>query len=113
VLGLLESELSEIHLVFEPALGGHCLHERLNLVGDRLLARLEESGKPHRTVTLHFAEGSPVLGILREIELGRIPEQPVALLEEPHRNAVPAEPALADGFEPLVRLMTVLTHGSS
>jgi hypothetical protein len=38
VLGLLEGELREVHLVLEPALGGHRPHERLDVLGHRLLA---------------------------------------------------------------------------
>ena len=52
VLGFLERELRQIHLVAQPTFGAHRGHERLNVLGHRFLPGDELGAQPGRIVAL-------------------------------------------------------------
>ncbi|MTV26729.1 hypothetical protein FTX61_15090 [Nitriliruptoraceae bacterium ZYF776] len=91
MLRLLEGELGEVHLVLEPTLRGHRLHERLDVLGDRLLAGDERGTQVQGCLALVVAELLPVLGVLREVDVAAAPEPVLALHEQPHRQVVPVQ----------------------
>ena len=93
VLGFLERELRQVHLVAQPSLGAHCGHERLDVFGHRFLTGDELRAQPDGVIALGIRQLLPVLPVLREVDIGRIPELGVAAGEELQRQAVPVEAA--------------------
>jgi hypothetical protein len=91
VLGFLERELHQVHLVGEAALVAHRRHERLNILGDRFLTGDELRAQPPGKVALEVRQGLPVGAVAREVDIGGILELRVATGEELHREAVPVE----------------------
>jgi hypothetical protein len=93
VLGFLERELRQIHLVAESAFGAHRRHEGLDVLRDRFLAGDELCAQPGGPVALEVGQRLPVGPIAREVDVGRIPELGVAPGEQLERQAIPVEPA--------------------
>lgn len=78
VFGFLERELRQIHLVGQPSLGPHRGHERLDVLGHRLLAGNELGAQSGGVVTFVVRQLLPVRPVAREVDVGRIPELCVA-----------------------------------
>ena len=93
VLGFLERELRQIHLVAQPTLGPHCGHERLNVLGHRFLAGNELGAQPGGVVAFVVRQPLPVRAVAGEVDVGRIPELRVAAGEQLERQAIPVESA--------------------
>ena len=93
VLGFLERELRQVHLVAEPALGPHRRHERLDVLGDRFLACDELGAQSGGPVAFEVGQRLPVGPVAREVDVGGIPELRVAAGEQLQRQAVPVEAA--------------------
>lgn len=74
VFGLLERELREIHLVAQSSLGPHRGHERLDVLGDRLLAGDELRAQPGGIVAFDIRQLLPVRPVAGEVNIGGIPE---------------------------------------
>jgi hypothetical protein len=99
VLGLFETELGQVHLVAEPAGGGHGLHERLDVLRHRFLTGDELRAEVGRGTLLVGVEGLPVRGVAAEVDVGGVPELGVSLDEQAKREGIPVQPALAQRLE--------------
>ena len=93
VFGLLERELRQVHLVAEAPLSPHRRHERLDVLGDGLLARDELRAQPGGPFAFQIGERFPVLSVLREVDVGGVPELGVAAGKQLERQAVPVQAA--------------------
>ena len=93
VLGLLEGELRQVHLVAQPSFGPHRGHERLDVLGHRFLAGDELRAQSGGVVAFVVGQPLPVGAVAGEVDVGRIPELRVAAGEQLERQAVPVEPA--------------------
>lgn len=104
VFGFLERELRQIHLVGQPSLGPHRGHERLDVLGHRLLAGNELGAQSGGVVTFVVRQLLPVRPVAREVDVGRIPELCVAPGEQLQWQARPVESARGEQPE-RVRVM--------
>lgn len=95
VLCLFKGELRQVHLVTESPLGAHGRHERLDVLGHRLLAGDELRAEPGRIVTFPIGERVPVRPVAREVDIGRIPKFRIAADEQLERQGIPVKPSLA------------------
>ena len=97
VFGLFIDELGQIHLIGESTLGGHRGHERLQVLGHRLLTGQELGSQHGGVLALLVSHRREVPGVLAQIDIGRVPVLGVALVEEPHREGLLAQPSGAQG----------------
>ena len=93
VLGFLETELRQVHLVAESSLGRHCFHERLNVFGDGFFTGDELRTQEGGAALLFAGQLLPVTGILRKIEVGWVPEFGVSLGEQSEWERIPVQPS--------------------
>ncbi len=100
VLGLLEGELGQVHLIAQTSLGAHRLHEGLDVLRHRLLARDEQAAEGLDEELFVLAQLRPVPRVLGEVDVRRVPELLVAAHEELERQRLPVETALREGTEP-------------
>jgi hypothetical protein len=78
VLGFLERELGQVHLVAQPAFGPHRVHERLNVLGHGFLAGDELGAESGGVVAFVVRKPLPVGAVAGEVDVGRVPELRIA-----------------------------------
>lgn len=83
VFCLFEAELAQVHLVAEATFGGHRGHERLEVLGDGFLAGDELRAQARHAALFVRGEVLPVFGVSAEVDVCRVPELGVALVEQP------------------------------
>ena len=78
VLGFLERELRQIHLVAQPAFDPHRGHERLNVLRHGFFAGDELGAQPGGVVAFVVRKPVPVGAVAGEVDVGRVPELGIA-----------------------------------
>src|SRR5690606_3568462 len=105
VLRLFEEEGGQIHLLFQPSLVGNHLDQGEQIPGDRFLAGLKHGAQAQGHFLFHIIEFFPVLFVLGQIDVLRIPNsQLFGLVIKTHGQKGVIQAPLAGGQ---------LAHGSS